>query len=61
MSQDLTVMALTMQRANVRQLMQIAVLRKAHQMQTAVVDMIDQVTSRAPAPAGTGRVVDKRA
>jgi hypothetical protein len=52
-----------MQRANTRELIQIAVLRKAHQMQATVVDMIDDVTSNAPAPApaGPGRVVDKRA
>jgi hypothetical protein len=52
-----------MQRAGSRQLLQIAVLRKAHQMQMALADMIDAATGRGPAPAapGTGRLVDRRA
>lgn len=55
--------ALALKQAGTRQLMQIAVLRKGHQMDMALVDMIDEVTSKAPAPAapGTGQVVDKRA
>lgn len=55
--------ALALKQAGTRQLMQIAVLRKGHQMDMALVDMIDEVTSKAPAPAapGTGQVVDRRA
>jgi hypothetical protein len=50
-----------MQQANTRQLIQIAALRKAHQMQAGLIEMIDEVTSRAPAPSGTGRLIGKTA
>lgn len=52
---------LAMRQGATQQLAQYAVIRKSHQMDMALVDMIDKATSGAPAPAGTGRVVDKRA
>jgi len=63
MAEDLTLQLLTLQQSGTRELAQIAVMRKQHQMDMAVVDMIDEVTSKAPPPAppGTGLVVDKRA
>jgi hypothetical protein len=63
MAEDLTVQLLSMQQAGGRELAQIAVMRKQHEMEMAVVDMIDDVSSKAPPPApqGTGLVVDKRA
>ena len=63
MAEDMTMQLLAMQQSGGRELAQIAVMRKQHQMEMAVVDMIDDVTSKAPAPApeGTGRFVDKRA
>ena len=63
MAEDLTLQLLTLQQSGTRELAQIAVMRKEHQMDMAVVDMIDEVTSKAPPPAppGTGLVVDKRA
>jgi len=63
MAEDLTVQLLSMQSAGTRQLAQIAVLRKTFEMQAAVVDMIDDAARNAPAPApaGTGTIVDKRA
>jgi len=63
MAEDLTLQLLTLQQSGTRELAQIAVMRKQHQMDMAVVDMIDEVTSKAPPPPppGTGLVVDKRA
>lgn len=63
MAEDLTVQLLSMQSAGTRQVAQIAVLRKSFEMEAAVVDMIDDAakTTPAPAPPGTGFVVDKRA
>ena len=63
MAEDLTVQLLAMQQSGGRELAQIAVMRKQHEMEMAVVDMIEDVSSKAPAPApaGTGLVVDKRA
>jgi iron-sulfur cluster repair protein YtfE (RIC family) len=63
MAEDLTVQLLSIQQSGTRELAQIAVMRKQHEMETAVVDMIDEVTSSAPPPAppGTGRVVDRQA
>jgi|KBSMisStandDraft_5_1062788.scaffolds.fasta_scaffold7885463_1 hypothetical protein len=63
MAEDLTIQLLAMQQAGGRELAQIAVLRKQHEMEQAVVNLIDQVSSKAPPPAppGTGLVVDKQA
>lgn len=63
MAEDLTVQLLAMQQTGGRELAQIAVLRKQHEMQQAVVDLIDEVSAKAPPPAppGTGRVVDRQA
>lgn len=63
MAEDLTLQLLSLQQSGTRQLAQIAVMRRQHQMDMAVVDMIDEVTSKAPAPPapGTGRIVDRRA
>ena len=63
MAEDLTVQLLAMQRAGGRELAQIAVLRKQHEMERAVLDVIEDAASKAPPPAppGTGLVVDKQA
>ena len=63
MAEDLTVPLLAMQQSGGRELAQIAVMLKQHEMEMAVIDMIDDVSSKAPPPAppGTGLVVDKRA
>jgi iron-sulfur cluster repair protein YtfE (RIC family) len=58
---DMATQLIAMKQAGGRQLAQIAVLRKQHQMQQQLLDMIDEVTSKAPAPSGTGRVVDRHA
>ena len=47
--------------AQTQQLVQIAVVKKAHEMEMSVVNMLDQAVRSAPAPARQGAVVDKRA
>ena len=63
MAEDLTVQLLAMQQNGGRELAQIAVMRKQHEAEMAVVDLIEDASSKAPPPAphGTGLVVDKRA
>ena len=63
MAEDLTIQLLAMQQAGGRELAQIAVLRKQHEMEQAVVNLIDEVSNKAPPPPapGTGLVVDKQA
>ncbi|MBI4923743.1 MAG: hypothetical protein HY834_18550 [Devosia nanyangense] len=58
---DAVAQLLAMKTAGTQQLAQIAVMRRAHQMDMQLIEMIDGVTSQAPAPAGQGRIVDKRA
>jgi hypothetical protein len=62
MAEDLTVQLLAMQQAGGLELAQIAVLRKQHEMEQAVVALIDEVSAKAPPPAppGTGLVIDKQ-
>ncbi|MEO8757050.1 MAG: hypothetical protein ABI398_04770 [Devosia sp.] len=55
----MTVQLLSMQSAGTRQMAQIAVLRAATQMQNAAAEVL--ASKPAPAPPGTGFVVDKRA
>jgi len=63
MAEGLTVQLLAMQQSGGREVAQIAVMRKQHEMEMAVANLIDEVSSKAPPPApqGTGLVVDKRA
>lgn len=63
MADDLTVQLLAIHQASGQQAAQIAVMRKQHEMEQAIVNVIDEVSSKSPPPAppGTGLVVDKRA
>ena len=63
MAEDLTIQLLSMQQGATRELAQIAVMRKQHEMEQAIVNVIDDVSSKAPPPAppGTGLMVDKQA
>ena len=63
MAEDLTTQLLSIHQASGQQAAQIAVLRKQHEMEQTIVNVIDEVSSKAPPPAppGTGLVVDKRA
>ena len=51
---------LSMKMGQTQQLAQIAIMRKSHQMDMALADMIGEATRRAP-PPGQGRHVDKTA
>lgn len=59
MNTDLAVSATLMSAAQTQNLVQIAVLRQQHQMETNLADMVAQAVQNAPAPAGQGLVVDK--
>ena len=63
MAEDLTTQLLSVQQAGGRQAAQIAVLRKQNEMEAAVVNMIDDASSKSPPPPapGTGLVVDRQA
>jgi len=61
MNTDLAVSATLMSAAQTQNLVQIAVLRQQHQMETSLADMVAQAVQNAPAPAGQGLVVDKLA
>ena len=52
---------IAMRAAQTQQLVQIAVVKKAHEMEMTLVNMLDQAVRSAPPPAGQGNVVDKRA
>lgn len=58
---DPTAQILAMQAGRTQQLVNIAIIKKSHEMDMALVNMIDQAARSAPAPAGTGLVVDRRA
>ena len=63
MAEDLTVQLLAMQQAGGRELAQIAVLRKQHEMEQSIGIVVEDAASKAPPPAppGTGLVIDKQA
>jgi len=50
-----------MSAAQTQNLIQVAVMRQQHQMETNLADMVAQAVQNAPAPAGQGVVVDKLA
>jgi len=55
---DLTASLLAARTASTQQSVALAVVKKNHEMQQAMVQMIDEVARSAP-PPGQGRVVDK--
>jgi len=58
MDMDLTASLLAARTASTQQSVALAVVKKNHEMQQAMVQMIDEVARSAP-PPGQGRVVDK--
>ena len=58
---DVTTQLLAMRMGATQQVAQIAIMKKAHEMDMALVNMVAEVAKSAPAPAGQGLVVDKRA
>ncbi len=61
MSTDPAMQVLAMQLGKTQMLAQIAIIKKSHEIEMAMIDMIDQAARAAPAPKGQGQVVDKRA
>jgi hypothetical protein len=61
MDMDLVSSALAMRQGQTQQLVQIAVLRKSHEMEMDLLQMLDTAARQAPPADGTGRVVDKTA
>lgn len=60
MNSDLSMQMLQMNSAKLQNSMQIAVFKKAHEMQTDLVNTLIQVSQSAP-PPGQGMQVDKTA
>jgi hypothetical protein len=58
---DITSQLLTMRAAGTQQAAQIAILKKSHEMEMSLINMIAEVAQSAPPPSGQGLVVDKRA
>jgi hypothetical protein len=52
---------IAMRAQQTQQLVQIALMKKSHEMEMGLINMLDQATRSAPAPQGHGLVVDKRA
>jgi len=58
---DIATTMLSMSALKTQTLANIAVLKKQFDMEKAAIDMLDPPQSPAPAPHGTGRLVDKTA
>ena len=61
MNLDLVSVAQSLQLGKTQFMAEIAVLKKNHEMEMALLDMVAKVADSAPPPTGQGRVVDKRA
>jgi len=60
MESDLSAVLAVAKTAATQQSMQLAMVKKAHEMQMSLAQMVDQVARAAP-PPGQGTVVDKLA
>ncbi len=58
---DVTAQLLAMRMAGTQQAAQMAILKKNHEMEMSLVNMLAEAVRPPPAPAGQGLVVDKRA
>jgi len=58
---DLASALLSMSASKTQMLTNVAVLKKQIDMEKTVLDILDPTKTQAPAPAGTGLVVDKTA
>ncbi len=58
MDTDLALTAVSMQAARTQGLAQIAIVKKQHEMELSLIQMIDEVARSAP-PPGQGTRVDK--
>ncbi len=58
---DVTTQLLAMRMAGTQQAAQMAMVKKNHEMEMALINMVAEVARSAPLPSGQGLVVDKRA
>ena len=58
---DVATQLLSMRMAGTQQAAQMAIIKKNHEMEMSLVNMVAEVAKSAPAPSGQGLVVDKRA
>ena len=61
MDSDLATQMVSARSTGLQNAIQTTLVKKAHEADMAVVEMISQATSRAPAPQGQGIQVDKLA
>ena len=61
MNTDLAAQLVTARTAQTQQSVQIAVFKKAHEMQSELLTSLLDTAVRAPAPAGQGAKIDKLA
>jgi hypothetical protein len=58
---DVASQLITMRMGATQQAASMAILKKNHEMEMSLVNMLAEVARSAPAPSGQGLVVDKRA
>ena len=61
MDMDVTTQLLAMRAGATQQAAQMAMVKKNHEMEMQLVNMVAEAVRSAPAPTGQGLVVDKRA
>lgn len=58
---DVATQLIAMRMAGTQQAASMAMVKKNHEMEMALVNMVAEVAKSAPAPSGQGLVVDRRA
>ena len=58
---DMALAAVATKQAQTQNLMQIAMVKKQHDMEMSLINMLTQAVESAPRPDGTGTVVNKSA
>lgn len=58
---DVAMQLMAMRASATQQSASMAIMKKNHEMEMSLVNMISEVARFAPAPSGQGLVVDKRA
>lgn len=58
---DMALAALATKQALTQHKAQIAIVKKSHEMEMNLINMLTQAIENPPAPAGTGTLVDKSA
>lgn len=61
MSMDLATAVIATKQAATQQTAQFSILKKQHDMQMSLINMLTEVAESAPVPSGQGTIVDKTA